>query len=290
MRATFKDRVEYVGVIAFARLVRCLPSRLALSAADALGTIAFDLFRYRRRVALANLESRLGGNHRVRIGRKAVQTFIEGLVEFVKLPRAGRPYFARHFTVEGIENLEEAVSKGRGAVLVTGHFGSWELAGPALAQLGYRVDLVVGVQRNLLVQEMMNMIRRRSGVGVIEPDGLFRAVRSLKANNLVAMLSDQNAGTRGVFVDFLGAPASTSRGPARLAILSGAPVVPGFIMRTGGPYHKIVIERPIWPAKVPADAAVLDLTQAYTRVIESYVRRYPDHWLWTHRRWKTQPA
>jgi KDO2-lipid IV(A) lauroyltransferase len=308
MRVTVKDRAEYAGVIAFAWLVRRLPSRFALAAADALGAMAFDVLGYRRRVALANLESRLGsdgeaqaggsgagprGDSRIRytrVGRKAVQTFVEGLVEFVRLPDVGKPYDAEHFTFEGGENLDRAISRGRGAVLVTGHFGSWELACPVLARRGYHVDVVVGVQRNLLVQRMMNEIRRRSGVGVIEPEGLFRAVKSLKENRLVAMLSDQDAGKKGVFVDFLGAPASTPKGPARLAILSGAPIVPGFIIRSGGPSHRIVLETPLWPARIPSEAAVLDLTQAYTRVIESYVRRYPDHWLWTHRRWKTRPA
>ena len=319
-QATLEDRAEYLGVIAFVRLARSLPARSALQAANALGTLFFDLVRYRRTVALTNLRSRLGGDgdfQRLRdgegaeggpgggaggadgvrggrsyrrIGRRAMQTFMEGLVEFVRLPCTGRPYLEKHFSIAGIGNLDEALSRGRGAVLVTGHFGSWELAGPVLASFGYPVDLLVGVQRNLLVQDLMNGMRRDCGVGVIEPERLIRAVRSLRANRLVAMLCDQDAGRRGVFVDFLGAPASTTKGPARLAILAGSPVVPGFILRTGGLSHKIVIERPIWPGPEASERAVFDLTQAYTDVIASYVRRYPGHWLWTHRRWKTRPG
>lgn len=306
---TAKDRVEYAGALVFVALARLLPLGAALRLARLLGAVAFDVLGYRREVAVANLERHLRGSAApcsepgqdraggrsasMAIGRDSVAGFIEGLAEFARLPLIDRAHLDRHITLEGREHLDEALAKGRGAVLVTGHFGSWEVTGCALARLGYPIGFLVGVQRNRLIQKMMNDIRRACGIEVHEPQDLLRAVRSLQANRFVAMLSDQDAGRSGVFIDFLGEPASTPRGPARLALLAGSPIIPGFTISAGGGRHRIVLERPIYPPGPPGrpgEDAVRDLTQAYTRVIEAYVRRYPASWLWTHRRWKTRPA
>jgi KDO2-lipid IV(A) lauroyltransferase len=300
-RPTVKDRVEYAGAAVFVSLARTLPLGAALGFARFLGAVAFDILGYRRGVAIANLERHLGtssfpsgrGGGRSAwkaIGRDSVAGFAGGLAEFARLPLVDRAYLETHIEIEGREYLDEALVRGRGAVLVTGHFGSWEVTGCALARLGYPIGFLVGVQRNRLIQKMMNDIRRACGIDVNEPRGLLSAVRSLKANRFVAMLSDQDAGRKGVFVEFLGESASTPQGPAGLALLAGSPIIPGFTIATGRGRHRIVIERPIYPPEKPGANAVRDLTQAYTRVIETYVRRYPASWLWTHRRWKTRPA
>jgi len=292
---TVKDRLEYAGVLLFVGAARLLPLRAVLRLSSLLGTVAFDVIRYRRGVALANLVGHLAGSAPGRaealvgVGRASVRGFVMGLAEFARLPLMDRRYVERHVEVVGRHHLDQALDSGRGAVLVTGHFGSWEVTACALARLGYPVGLLVGVQRNRLVQRMMNDIRRACGIEVNEPRDLLRAVRSLRANRFLAMLSDQDAGRRGVFVQFLGEPASTPRGAARLAILAGSPIIPGFTIRVGLDKHRVVIERPIYPPRTADEDAVRDLTQAYTGVMEDYVRRYPSAWLWTHRRWKTRP-
>jgi KDO2-lipid IV(A) lauroyltransferase len=259
---------------------------------------------YRRDVALSNLEQHLAWNARAggagcgrrrrrdqrSIGREAMQNFVMGLAEFTRLPLVDRAYVSKRVAIDGLASLDQVLRAGRGAILITGHFGSWELPGCVLAMLGYPVDLLVGVQHNRLVQELMNRLRRSCGIGIIEPQRLLQAAHALRANRLVAMLSDQDAGRAGVFVDFLGEPASTPRGAARLAIMARSPIVPGFIVRTAGLSHRIELDRPIWPPESASEQAVRDLTHAYTRVIESYVRRYPGQWLWSHRRWKTRPG
>jgi KDO2-lipid IV(A) lauroyltransferase len=300
-RTTSKDRVEYFGAAVFVALARLLPLGAALGLARFLGTVAFDVLGYRRGVAIANLKGHLGapaspwdqaGERPAwrAIGRESVAGFVAGLAEFGRLPMIDRGYMENHIELEGREYLDQALAEGKGAVLVTGHFGSWEVTGCALARLGYPIGFLVGVQRNRLIQTMMNSIRKACGIEVHEPHDLLRAVRSLRANRFVAMLSDQDAGRKGVFVEFLGEPASTPRGPARLALLAGSPIIPGFTIAVGRGRHRIVIERPIYPPERPGEDAVRDLTQAYTRVMEIYVRRYPASWLWTHRRWKTRPA
>ncbi|MFZ1946986.1 MAG: lysophospholipid acyltransferase family protein [bacterium] len=298
---TWRDRCEYLGTRVFVALSRRLPLRVVLALAWALGWLAFDVVRYRRRVALGNLERHLGAADGLprgarssrafrRLGRESVRTFITGLAEFARLPLLGEAWFQTRVSACGLDHLDRALEAGRGAVLVTGHFGSWEVTGKVLVRLGYPVKYLVGAQRNRLVLSLMNRIRLQCGIGVIEQHRLLAAVRALKANQFVAMLSDQDAGAGGVFVDFMGEPASTPRGAARLAILAGAPVIPGFIVTTGPGRHRVVIEPAIRPPGPADQDSVGDLTRAYTRVIESYVRRYPGQWLWTHRRWKTRPS
>jgi KDO2-lipid IV(A) lauroyltransferase len=298
-KPTPRDRIEYAGVMAFVWVARFLPLGVVVRLARLLGSVVFDILGYRRGVALKNLERHLGqpaqggasaGGHRRwrAIGRESCGGFIAGLAEFARLPMIDRDYVEKHVQVEGREHLDEALRSGRGALLVTGHFGSWEVTGCALALLGYPVKFVVGVQRNPLVQGLMNRIRMTCGVDVIEPRALARAVRSLRSNQLVAMLADQDAGRKGVFVDFMGEQASTPRGPARLAQLAGSPIIPGFAVPAGIGRHRMVIEQPIYPSADTGPEGVAQLTQTYTGVIETYVKRYPASWLWTHRRWKTR--
>ncbi len=292
---TFQDRLEYLGVIFFVRAVRLMPDWMAVWLGDILGRIAFDLLRIRRRVTVANLRTHFDcdrtGPGAVTLGRRAYVNFGRAIAEFARIACIDVPYIRSHIRMEGLTHLDRALEKGKGGVLVTGHFGSWELMGCALVQLGYPLTFVVGVQRNRLVQSLMNRLRGECGIRVIEPTSLLQTARVLRDNRFIAMLSDQDAGRSGVFVDFLGEPASTHAGAARLALLTGAPLITGFMIRTGLTRHRIVIEEPIHVDRsMKATESVRRLTQAYTASIEAYVRRHPDHWLWAHRRWKTGPG
>jgi KDO2-lipid IV(A) lauroyltransferase len=304
-RPTLKDRAEQVAILTFVKVARVLPARAVPWMSRLLAVLVFDVLRYRRGVALANLmrhlrpEPRAGrvapaaGPGARKLARDAVAGFILGLAEFARLPSIDAKYIEANIRAEGLEHLDGALKQGKGAVLVTGHFGSWEVMGCVLVKLRYPLRFVVGVQRNPLAQTLMNEIRRSCGIGIIEPDSLLGAIRALKSNCFVGMLSDQDVGhkgTRGVFVDFMGEPAWTARGAAQLAVYAGCPIIPGFIIRTGCLKHRIVIEKPIWPTAGREESDIHDITQAYTRVIEAYAMQYPDHWLWTHRRWKTKPA
>jgi len=158
--------------------------------------------------------------------------------------------------------------------------------------MGYPVSFLVGEQHNTLVDGLMNRLRQGFGVETIPLTGSLRGVfRALRRNRIVAMLSDQDAGKGGIFVDFFGRPASTPYGPARFAVAAGAPLIPGVAVRHPGGRHELVIAPPV-PAPPegtqPAEAARL-LTQAYTSAFEGFIRRHPDHYFWMHRRWKTRP-
>lgn len=271
-----------------------LPRAVARGLGRVLGAMTWNVLRIRRTVSCQNVEASLGGDPRraARIASASYQFFGRAMMEFAAPGRLRPDALRRVVRVEGLEHLDETRRAGRGAILVTGHFGNWELLGAALAARGYPVYFLVGEQTNARVDRLINALRVRWGVGVIHRGSALRGVlRALRSGAFVAMLADQNVRHDGVFVEFFGRAASTTRGPARFAIHAGCPVIPGFIVpdvHAGG--YRATIEPPLRPgSSEPVDRAVFALTDRYTRRIEHWVRRYPDVYFWPHRRWKTRP-
>jgi KDO2-lipid IV(A) lauroyltransferase len=298
-KPTLEDRVEYAALMPLVFLLRLLPARAALRLAALLGRLAFDVVGFRRRVAMGNLRARLGAEQAARpggaglagIGSDCYAAFAMSMAEFARLPLLSPGYVEKHIEIEGTHHLDDALRRGRGAVLVTGHYGSWELMGAVLVMMGYPITFAIGVQRNPLVQDLMNGFRRAAGIDLVEATSVLSLARTVKSNRFVAMLSDQDAGPDGVFVRFLGADASTPQGPARLALLTGSPLITGFITRLGTARHLIRLEPPVGrDPDMTREEAIRHITQEYTGTLERYVRDRPDHWLWGHRRWKTRPG
>ncbi len=288
-----KNLVEYLCLVPFVWVSRWLPLTLSLRLASLLGRLVFDLIGFRRDVAVGNIRRHLKEAYDeqtpVRVASQSYSNFAMSMAEFARLPLIDSHYIQQNICrIDGLEHLDDALRKGKGAVLVTGHFGSWEVLGCVLAKLGYPIVFLVGRQRNPYVQKLMNDLRQRSGIETVELDRVFRAVGKVRSNKFIAMLADQDAGRKGVFVEFLGEKASTPKGPARISLIAKAPLIPGFIIRHGTDKHQIVIEEPIDPGSYRGRDPVVGITQAYTSVIESYVRRFPEQWLWGHRRWKTR--
>lgn len=296
MTATMMKRIryniEYAAVKSLLVLINLIPYGLALKIADLIGILAFSVFKIRRQVTLANLKNSFGAQYTdseySKIGARAYRNIARSMIEYGLFPSIRKKGLDKFITLNGVENLQAIKDCGRGAVMVTGHFGSWELMGAYLADHGWRLDYLVGEQHNLKVNALMNSHRTMFGIGLIEMGVAARGVfKAVKAGRMVAMLSDQDAGSDGVIVQFLGRPASTPKGPAAFAIKTGAPLACGFIVREGK-RQRIRIEPPIFYTPTGnKDEDIRTLTQAYTSQLESYVRRYPDHWFWPHRRWKS---
>ena len=161
-----------------------------------------------------------------------------------------------------------------------------------LLSLEQGVQFLVGEQKNKAVDNLMNRLRESKGIGIIKMGAAMRNVlKALRGNQFVAMLCDQDAGSHGVFVDFLGRPASTPVGPASFALRTGACMIAGFILRENLSHHRVILEAPILPASTgDREEDERQYTQAHTTLLEKYVRQKPDHWLWLHRRWKTKPS
>ncbi len=207
------------------------------------------------------------------------------------LVRQGLPEVRRRLvTIEGREELLAAYEEGRGVVMVTGHFGSWELAGSGMAALGLPADAVMQRLKNRRLSDFVTKMRERLGMRLIDrSDAWERSLESLEAGRVVAFVADQDARRLGVFVPFFGRPASTHRAPALLALRSGAPLFMGGAMRVGPQrYHGWAVRlEPLEGAS--AREQVLDLTRRWMSELERRIRLSPEQYFWHHRRWKTVP-
>ena len=191
---------------------------------------------------------------------------------------------------EGRDVLKAAYAEGRGVVIVSGHFGNWDLAGSALAAFGYPVDAVMQGMRNPLVTPLVQRYRRNLGMGLIDranPWGRFK--ESLTAGRLVAFVADQDARKEGVFVPWFGRPASTHRVPALLALRTGVPFCVGGAHRVGPREYYGWLVRLDHPEGGDIKERVLELTERWVEELERRVRLYPDQYFWHHKRWKTSP-
>lgn len=293
---SFRHRAEYLAFRVAVRVLRALPERWALAIGGALGWVTGSIVRIRRRVADANLacafpdrssrwRDRVARASYRNLGREAVATFLF----------AGEPperVIKRTPEVRGVAELVAAVHRGRGAVLLTGHFGNWEMAGAAAAARGVPLDAVAARQANRLFDEALVRNRARLGIAVIRRgDASREVVRTLRAGRVAGLVADQDARRRGVFVDFLGTPASTARGPALLALRVDTPLFLGSCVAVRGrpgryqcEVEEIRVER-----SGDLDEDVRRLTAAHTAALAERVRRVPDQYFWQHRRWRTPP-
>jgi len=291
-----RHRLELLGVHLLAFMPRLLPYKWAVKMGTPLGVMAFDIIRIRRNVTLSNLKRAFGDrmNHgqRVKTGRRSYINFAKSMIEFASIPRLSDEKLKKMVSLDGKEQVDLALDKGKGVVIVTGHFGSWELLGAASASAGMPVDFLVGEQTNSLVDDYINRLRASAGIGTIPMGVTMRGVfRSLKNNRVVAMLSDQDARRGGIFVDFFGIPSSTYPGAAQFAHRLGSPIVFCYIVRQRDEYHRTVFLPPM-EADPDADkmTEIRRLTGEFTEALEDAVREHPDQYFWAHRRWKTRPT
>ena len=245
----------------------------------------------RRRVARENLAlafPQWSVDERERVLREHYRELGRVAAEYAHLDRLARAPLGEVFVeTSGIRVLDGL--RGRGAILLSGHFSNFELMGAMLARLN-PVDFLVKPLSNEGVERFIAGRRAAAGVGCISTrDGTRGVYAALAAGRWVAILADQDAGRRGVFVPFFGRAASTAAGPARLSLKTGAPIVMGFAVRRPDGRFDLPVEGPLELAEPEAPDAVLRLTAHHVAVLEAQVRARPELWFWLHRRWKTRP-
>ena len=286
-------RLEYAGLRVLMSLTRRLAPAHASRLGDVLGALVFHVTGMRKKLVMEHMARVFGmtaDSRKLRaLSRSVYRQLGRTAVEHARL-LAGRTADLRdRLTISGEEHIARARNGGRGVILITGHFGYWELLGATVAMLGYPITVVAKKLHNPAVDRLVHAGREQMGMAVATMDNAPAAVyRALRRNECVGLLADQDAGAGGVFVDFLGMRASTYQGPALFALRTGAPIVPCFIIRSGPERHRVCFEPPIEAIPTgdePADIA--RITLAYTDVLARYIMDYPDHWFWVHRRWKT---
>lgn len=286
-------RLEAAAFALLLLLARLLPRRALLGLGTLAGALRGVMDRSRRRVALANLERAFGPS----LGRREARRILRacwrhfGRITFDTLyfPRLGPQAVGRIVHYRGLEHIRAAYARGRGVLLFSGHFGHWELVALMQGFLGLPLALVTRPLDNPYLERMLGELRSRSGNRVIHKrQAAGEMLQALRAGMGVALVIDQDARSRGIFVPFFGRLASTTPALALLALRTGAPVVPTFsIPQPDGSYLVVYEPEVTVPRSGDRMADVATLTRECTAIVERWVRERPDLWLWMHRRWKT---
>jgi Kdo2-lipid IVA lauroyltransferase/acyltransferase len=277
-------------------LLRALPLERAVRAGAAIGAAALIFDLYNRSIGHRNLElafADLGNEQRSAILREAYRNFGRMAAEWAHFPELGRNNIEHYVSYAGREHWDDAIarSRGRGILVLTGHFGNFELLSVAHSIYGNRIAIVQRPNRNPVLDDAIAARRRRFGNLTVARKGAARAVmRLLQENWMVAIPLDLDT-RHGAFVDFFGTPAATNPALARIAMVTAAPVLPAFMVRQGATSRHQITILPVIDVRLSGNRgdSVHEYTQTFTSVIESMIRRHPDHWNWIHRRWKTRP-
>jgi KDO2-lipid IV(A) lauroyltransferase len=296
-RGGVQTNLEYATARLLLAGLGLLPRQLAVGIGRMLGRTTYRMSRTLRRTGERNLElafPALSRPERVRILRGCFISLGRQLGEFSHFAKLNTDNLRSLVECEGLENLDAARASGRGAILFTAHLGAWELSSVALSVLGYPVSFLVRRLDNPKIERLLEQARTRFGNRTMDKRSAMRPMlRTLKAGGTLGLLVDVNMlAHEGIFVDFFGTPASTTFDLAKLALRIKAPVMPvfapweerrqRFVLHIGAPLN---IEY-----TGDEDQDVLRFTSLFTRVIEDYIRLYPDQWLWIHKRWRTRPA
>jgi KDO2-lipid IV(A) lauroyltransferase len=285
------ERLEYLVVRALIAVVSVMPDVLVRVIGRAVG-LAFHTFdRAHRRIADRNLASAFPmrtARERRAISRGTFEHFGRLLLELLKFSTLSAQGMLARVEFEGEERARLAYAQGKGVLFFTGHFGFWELHAIVHALQLEPIGVLARALDNDPLNRILEDIRQRTGNTVIYRQGTIRRVmRMLHARHGVALLIDQHIQSRdAVYVDFFERPAATTTALAALALRTGAPVVPVFALPVAPGRYRMIYEHPVEPPRVDSPQAIREFTQRCTDVLEMYVRRHPDLWLWMHRRWR----
>jgi KDO2-lipid IV(A) lauroyltransferase len=291
-----RERLEYALVWPWVKFLGVLPRPLARAIGIAFGLSIYAVHGRLRRVGLRNLAlafPQMPVRERRRIVRGEFISLGRQLAEVCLFPRYTRENISRVVVYEGFENFERAYARGKGVLFLTGHIGAWELSAFAHSLQGHPLSIVMRSLDNPYVDGLLQRYRTMHGNRTVDKDDFVRGLLSaMRAGETVGILMDTNmTPPQGVFVDFFGIPACTASGLARIALRTDAAVVPGFTVWDSKLRKYVLHFDPAVELIRTGDneADIVANTAKFTRVIEEVVRRYPDQWLWVHRRWKTRP-
>ena len=272
-----------------------LPRKLSLGVGRILGFAVYSLDRRHRRIALSNLKTAFGSelspSARGDIARKSFIHFGKLLADLIKFSHLDDVRRDKLIQAEGEENLNQALKKGKGALLFSGHYGSWEIAPHFLSRRAKFYVIARALDNDLLENELLKM-RANLGTKVIyKQQAAKRILQSLRAREMVAILIDQNVlRSQAVFVDFFGKSAATTPSLAAFFLRTQAPLLPVFCYPAPRDTYKLKILKPLKVSLTgDYDQDVLKITQICTKIIEAQIKENPEYWLWFHQRWKTRP-
>jgi len=295
-RPSWRDRLEFAAVWLLVTALGALPRRIARAVGAAIGWIAFVALGRLRGVGVTNLRlayPEWSEQQRERTLREVYRNLGYLLSEFCLMDGYRAEEAGEFIRYEGLDHFLAAQATGKGVLVLTGHLGAWELSSFYHSLVGYPMGLVIRRLDNPLVDEFVNRLRCLHGNRVIHKDDFARGlISAMRAGETVGILMDTNmTPPQGLFVPFFGSEACTASGLAKVALKTGAAVLPGFLVRDGESSRYVLRFGEQMELTRTGDftADVAENTARFTATIEQYIRQTPEQWLWMHRRWKTRP-
>ena len=277
-------------------LAAAIPRSVNWKLADVVGWLWYRLDSKHRHIALRNLEiaygDELGEQERKMICRNTFSHLARVALELPYVHKMAATDIERFVTFVGTEHLREALQEGRGALVLTSHFGNWEMMAVAFSLVHYPVHLVVRLLDNPTLDRLVNGIRSRGGNQMIPKKGSVRKVlRLLRQGEAIGLLIDQNVDWYdGVFVPFFKEIACTNKALSVLALRTNAPVVPAYNVRQPDGRYKVIFEPEVKLIRTgDTTRDIEENTARFNRILEGYIRLHPEQWFWLHQRWKTRP-
>ncbi len=291
-----RRKLEYAAAWPFIKILGTLPRPLSRAFAIGIAQLVYLLHFRLRQVGMRNLAMAFPEKseaERKRILRGVFTSLGRQLAELCQFPRYTPENIDEVVVYDGLENYERAYARGKGVLFLTAHFGGWELSAFAHSLHGHWLHVVMRPMDNPYLDRRLQGYRTMYGNKTVDKDDFVRGLlAAMKAGETVGILMDTNmTPPQGIFVDFFGIPACTASGLARIALRTDAAVVPGFtIWDPALRKYRLRFDPALELIRTgDLEADIAANTQMFTKVIEDYVRKYPDQWLWVHRRWKTRP-
>ena len=290
-----RQKLEVLALRSLGLLARALPFPWTSALGAGVGLLAFQFMGRRRRIAIENITRALGpeidGASARELARRTFAQIGRSFLDFLALPRLGLRGILARVELVGYEPVLEWARKGQGAVVLTAHYGNWEMLGASMRAMGAPMQYLLPPQSNEGSDSYFDGIREGLGIPSVKIGyGMRDALRALRSGAFLGMLPDQDARRVGIHVPFFGRPASTHTGPARLAYRTRSPIAIGLIEREKGARFRSRLIATLTPNMEEDESREVErLTRAINEAIEAGVRRRPDHWYWIHRRWKTPP-
>jgi KDO2-lipid IV(A) lauroyltransferase len=268
-----------------------LPTGFALWLGRRLGSLIYLINTTRRAIGYANLKAAFSEEKTPRQLRRLIKGVYKSLTqvffEILTLTKVDEKYVEKYIEIVNPQNMLGIKDHPNGIILLTAHFGNWELSGMVSAIKGFPPIVLAREQKMKNLNGLINRLRESKGLKVVTKGITTRyIVKALHAGKIIGMVGDQDAGKTGELVEFFGRLASTAPGSARIAQKTAAYIVPAFIARVKGPRHKLTLEKPI---RIKKGEDIKPYLSRYNKLLEKYVRMYPEQWLWLHKRWKSTP-
>jgi KDO2-lipid IV(A) lauroyltransferase len=291
-----KHNVGWVVLKTVIFIINILPLKILYGLANGLAGLAWIL-GVRRQIVFNNLNRAFGrekDSHEIRaIARETYRNIAKSICELLRAFKFSQTEINKMFAIQGRKYLDTALAQGKGVIGLSAHLGNFPLMGAKLVQEGYPCTSFIRIASDARVVKLFFNIGRHLGINLIpaspSPTLVRQSLKWLRENKILCIQADRDS-PQGVFVDFFGYPAATPIGPVVLAKRTGAAVLPMFVVRETNDKHRIIFGPPV-ELKVTGNKEkdILVNSAKFTKIIESYVKKYPEQWLWTYNRWKTVP-